>query len=135
MAQFKKPQKSIETIVDEDGRYPLEAVQFIREGLNHTVEKYRSRDASTGSRRHVSGVQLCQGLRELALQRWGPMARFVLKNWNITTTRDFGEIVYLLVDNGWMQKEPTDSVEDFEHAYDFAEAFDDEFDFSSDPNQ
>lgn len=132
MAQSGKPQKSVEEIVRADGRYPFDAVQFVREGLNHSMQKYHSHAGEGGGRRHVSGIQLCQGLRELAQHRWGLMARPVLKHWGITTTRDFGEIVFLLVNSGWMQKEPDDSIEDFDEVYDFGEAFADDFDISSD---
>lgn len=122
------PKKRIEDVIDEDGRYPLEAVQFVREGLNYTVGKvYGSGDVGLGGRRHVSGTQLCQGLRDLARQRWGLLARSVLRRWHITSTTDFGEIVFLLVDSGWMQKEPQDSLDDFDDVYDFAEAFDRDF--------
>ena len=70
---------------------------------------------------HISGEQLCQGIRELAIRRWGLMARSVLNHWNIKATRDFGEIVFLLVENNWMQKEPDDTISDFDDVYDFAE--------------
>ena len=128
----KKPERSIEEIFSEDKRYPLEAVQFVREGLNHAVAKFHRDGAKAGTVRHVSGAQLCEGLRELALKRWGLMAQSVLERWNIKRTRDFGEIVFLLVDNGWMQKEPQDSVEDFNDVYDFKEAFRQGFNMSLD---
>ena len=55
------------------------------------------------------------------------MACSVLRRWNIHATRDFGEIVFLMVDNGWMQKEPDDKIDDFDSVYDFTEAFRDSF--------
>ncbi len=128
----KKPERSIEDIFSEDNRYPLEAVQFVREGLNHSVAKYHRDGGQSGTVHHVSGPQLCEGLRELALNRWGMMARSVLEKWNIKRTRDFGEIVFLLVDNGWMQKEPSDSVDDFDDVYDFKDAFRQGFNLSLD---
>ena len=127
LVMLEKPEKSIEEIIVADGRYPLAAVQFVREGLNHTVSKWHGPSSDPSGRRHVSGAQLCEGLRELALKRWGLMARQVLRRWHITSTRDFGEIVFLLVNNGWMQKEPEDSLEDFDDVYDFAVAFDRQF--------
>jgi uncharacterized repeat protein (TIGR04138 family) len=128
----KKPNKSIETIFQEDGRYPLIAVQFVREGLSTAVNKMQSQGHSSYERRHVSGAQLCHGLREIAQQRWGLMARQVLYHWGVTSTRDFGEIVFMLVDNGWMQKEPTDCIEDFDGVYDFIDAFDRDFSITFD---
>ena len=121
-----RPEKSVEQTIAEDGRYPLEAVQFVREGLNHTIEMFHPEKAP-GKRQHVGGEQLCRGLRDLAVKRWGFMALSVLKSWNLTCTRDFGEIVFILVNNGWMQKEPNDSVDDFDDAYDFEEVFERQF--------
>jgi uncharacterized repeat protein (TIGR04138 family) len=77
--------------------------------------------------RHVTGQQLCQAMREIALERWGLMARNVLTRWNITRTEDFGAIVFALVENGWLQKQPTDRIEDFEHVFSFSEAFDHQY--------
>ncbi|MBN1436400.1 MAG: hypothetical protein JW936_04945 [Sedimentisphaerales bacterium] len=120
----EKPTKTIEQIIAEDGRYPLVAVQFVREGLNHTVSQKQMKNDPETARRHVSGAELCFGLRDLACKRWGMLARMVLHKWNITNSRDFGEIVFLLVDNGWMRKEPQDCIEDFDNVFDFTETFD-----------
>ena len=119
----ENPKISIEQILRDDGRYPLEAVQFVREALNHTVDKLHPDAKEDDTPSHISGAQLCFGLRELAQKRWGMLARHVLKSWNINATRDFGEIVFLLVNNDLMQKTPNDSIEDFENVYDFDEAF------------
>ena len=122
------PKRSVEDLFEEDGRYPLEAAQFVREGLNHTIHLYHS-DAAGGGRHHVGGRQLCEGLRDLATKRWGYLARSVLESWHVTQTRDFGEIVFLLVNNRWMQKEMDDKPEDFDEVYDFDEAFGGKFKF------
>ncbi len=73
--------------------------------------------------RHVTGQQLCKAVRNVALQRWGLMARNVLTRWNITRTEDIGAIIFALVENDWLQKQPTDRIEDFEDAFSFDEAF------------
>ncbi len=121
---MNKPTKPIEQVVNEDGRYPIEAVQFVRQGLSYAVEKlFPQTEEDEDEIRHITGQQLCEALREFALRNWGSMALPVLNHWHIKTTRDFGEIVFLLVNSGWMQKQPTDSIEDFDHAYDFKSAF------------
>lgn len=74
--------------------------------------------------RHVSGRELCWALRDYALQRWGMLARAVLKSWNIEGTDDFGRIVFGFIDFDMMQKQPEDSPQDFEDVYSFNEAFD-----------
>ena len=51
------------------------------------------------------------------------MARNVLARWNITRTEDIGAIIFALVENDWLQKQPTDRIEDFENAFSFDEAF------------
>jgi len=77
--------------------------------------------------RHVSGRQLCWGLRDYALRRWGLLARTVLESWNVRVTKDFGRIVFGFIDFNLMQKKPNDRLEDFEEVYSFVEAFDETF--------
>jgi uncharacterized repeat protein (TIGR04138 family) len=78
---------------------------------------------------HVTGQELCEGLRELALHRWGLLATVVLDRWNIRRTLDFGELVFAMVDNGLLQTTPDDSIEDFREVYDFSRAFEREYRF------
>ena len=74
--------------------------------------------------RHVTGQQLCWAVRDVALEQWGLMARSVLARWNITRTEDMGAIIFALVDNDWLQKQRSDSREDFDKVFSFDEAFD-----------
>ena len=75
--------------------------------------------------RHVSGRQLCLGLAQLAQERYGKLAPTVLTSWNVTCTRDFGTIVFDLVQAKSLAASPEDSIEDFTGVYDFAETFGD----------
>ena len=118
-----KPEKSLEAVVREDGRYPLEAFVFLQEGLARAANDAYGDEAEPERPRHVSGRQLCEALRAEALERWGLLGRSVLARWNIHATIDFGHMVYLLVDNGHMYKTDEDSVEDFRDVYDFKQAF------------
>ena len=115
--------KRLEDIADQDGRFSPNALKFVYEGLTYTAKK-TSEDPS-----HVTGQTLCEGLRKLAAEKWGRLAMLVLNSWNIKTTRDFGEIVYLMIANKWMSAQPTDSIDDFIGAYDFKTAFKDQFQF------
>ena len=74
--------------------------------------------------RHVSGRELCWGLRDYAQRRWGLMARCVLESWNIRHTSDFGRVVFGFIDFDLMQKQSGDAIEDFEDQFDFEQAFD-----------
>ena len=77
--------------------------------------------------RHVSGRELCWGLRDYALKRWGILARVVLESWNIKGTDDFGRIVFGFIDFDMMRSQDGDSLDDFKEVYDFIEAFDEPF--------
>ena len=115
--------KTIELISKEDGRYNSQAIKFVYEGLGYTAKKV------VGEAEHITGQALCEGLRQLALEKWGHLATVVLYNWNIRTTRDFGEIVYLMIKNKWMSAQPSDSIEDFDNVYDFKTVFKEHFIF------
>jgi uncharacterized repeat protein (TIGR04138 family) len=115
--------KTLEEIVVENGRYSPHAIRFVYEGLGYTVRKIAP------ELQHVSGQMLCEGLRKLAVEKWGRLAVLVLNSWGLRTTRDFGEIVYLLVKHGWMSAQPTDSIDDFNDVYNFKIIFKDQFKF------
>ena len=107
------------------GLYPQEAFQFVRQGLTHTsaVVHGEGEAAGEGAERHVSGGQLCLGLRDYAIKQYGLLARTVLAHWGITRTEDFGRIVFALIDAGIMRKSAEDCLEDFQGVFEFDEAF------------
>jgi len=108
---------ALDELLERDPRYPAEAYAFVMEALSHTVNR-------VGERRHVTGRELLGGVRELALDSWGLMARHVLRSWGITRTDDFGEIVFNLVGAGLLSKTEEDRKQDFHAVYGFVEAFD-----------
>ncbi|MFZ2146931.1 MAG: Minf_1886 family protein [Sedimentisphaerales bacterium] len=115
--------KNLEQIAGEDGRFSPPGIRFVYEGLGYAAKKV------TVELKHVTGQALCEGLRKLALEKWGRMAMAVLNGWGIKTTRDFGEIVYLMIKQEWMSAQPTDSIDDFNDVYDFKTVFKDQFEF------
>ena len=115
--------KGLDEIAREDGRYDPAAFRFVYEGLGYTVKNV-TQEAS-----HVSGQTLCEGLRQMALDKYGRLALLVLTNWGLKTTRDLGEIVYILIDHEWMSAQPTDSIDDFNDVYDFQATFKEQFAF------
>ena len=118
------PAKTLPEIADELGTYDVDALRFVQEGLSFAVQKFHGKQTDPDTNRHISGQQLCEGLREYALARWGLMARAVLGRWGITATLDFGKIVYALIDASYMSRTEQDSIEDFRNVYDFKAAFD-----------
>lgn len=117
-------QKSLKQVAREIGPYPPEAFEFVQRGLSHTVRKVHGSVEDPDASRHVSGQQLCEGLREYALAQWGLLARTVLWRWGISSTLDFGRIVFALIEVGQMQRTPDDTIEDFRNVYEFRTAFD-----------
>lgn len=111
-------------ICKEDPRFDRKAYEFVRLGLDHTVKELRKRDASRAERsRHVSGQELLEGLRAYALDQFGPLAKTVLNVWGVTRCRDFGDIVFNLIEYNVFSKTENDRREDFADVFDFDEAF------------
>ena len=109
--------------------YPPEAFAFVRDGLHLAAESVHGPEAgiinpALAGKRHVSGQDLCQAMRNLAIERWGMLAKAVLADWNIHCTLDFGKIVYAMIENQLMQRTEDDSLEDFRDVFDFDQAFD-----------
>jgi uncharacterized repeat protein (TIGR04138 family) len=101
------------------GRYPPAAFAFVRDGLAHTVKLVHGDDPADADHLHVSGQQLCLGLRDFAIKQYGLLAKTLLSRWNIKSTEDFGHIVYAMVDAGLMRKNDDDSLDDFRGVFDF----------------
>jgi uncharacterized repeat protein (TIGR04138 family) len=131
---------SIAQLLNEDRRYPLEAYIFVFEALQYANSVLgmgseaasepsgrKSEEEESGPQRHVSGQELCQAIREFALEQYGYMAKLVLSNWGLHTTGDFGEIVFNLIRIGQMRKTAHDRREDFDNVYDFDSAFREQF--------
>ena len=119
--------KTIEEIAQQDGRYDGRALKFVFEGLASTIDDFREQEDPEQPPRHISGQELASGLARLAQKRWGRLAAMVLEQWGIHTTRDFGEIVYLMIGSGWMTSQETDTLEDFDEVFDFNEVFEKQF--------
>jgi uncharacterized repeat protein (TIGR04138 family) len=114
--------EELERILAKDSRYPREAYVFVREALDHT-QKMVGKPAKDDLPRHVTGQQLLEGVRDYALQQYGPMTMTVLAEWGIHRCEDVGEIVFNMVENSLLAKTDQDSREDFKSAYDFDTAF------------
>ena len=108
--------------------FPEEAFQFVREGLSYTTKLFHGEATKpiadrADERRHVTGQQLCMGLKKLAIERYGLLARAVLSKWGIRATDDFGVIVYALIDRSELRQGDRDSFEDLKGVFCFDDAF------------
>lgn len=128
-------EEALEKILAQDPRYHRDAYLFVRDALDHTrkligKEMTASRGGfdpetakSRGQDRHVTGPELLEGIRQQAFAEFGPMAITVFEEWGVRCCRDFGEIVFNLVEIGQFSKTAEDSRTDFDGGYDFADAF------------
>jgi uncharacterized repeat protein (TIGR04138 family) len=139
------PSHPFAVLLREDRRYAPAAYEFVFLALRYAQEVLGmgreapsepagepapEEEAETGPRgpeRHVSGQDLCEAARQLALEQFGYMAKTVLNSWGIRSTADIGEIVYNLIRIGQMRKTPDDRIEDFHDVYDFDAALRQEF--------
>ncbi|MDT8435187.1 MAG: hypothetical protein RRA92_00400 [Gemmatimonadota bacterium] len=109
-------QDVVEQICRRYPRYADRAFLFVLESLHQRI-------AVLDAPRHISGPELADAARELAIERFGPLARIVLEHWGIHGTSDIGEIVFLLIDRGVLTKRESDRKEDFDGLFSFEEAF------------
>jgi uncharacterized repeat protein (TIGR04138 family) len=97
-------------------RYDERAYLFVLAALEFCQQRLEER-------RHITGQELAEGCRDLALERFGVMSRLVLEHWGIRSTADIGHIVFALVELGMLLSQPTDTPEDFRDVFDFDQAF------------
>jgi uncharacterized repeat protein (TIGR04138 family) len=120
-AQWAVDRKILE-IVRSDGRYGAQAYAFVFDALDFAMQRL-DRDRRRGSERHLSVPELVRGMRDFAIDQYGPLTRIVMQSMGIFETADFGEIVFALVDKGLLNKQDSDTKEQFAQVFDFREAF------------
>ena len=146
------PSHPIAELLRRDRRYEFDAYVFVFEALRYAQESLgmgagqaseESADPTAApsgplhdaaaegqSERHLTGQELCEAIRQYALQQYGYLAKSVLNHWGVKSTSDFGEIVFNLIEIGQMRKTPRDCREDFNGVYDFDEALQQRFEFT-----
>jgi uncharacterized repeat protein (TIGR04138 family) len=104
----------------ENRPYRLEAYEFVMRSLDRTLQALEVP-------RHVSGAELVDGIRVTASTEFGPLAKHVLNAWGVSSTRDFGVIVFDLVAQGILAKTDEDDLADFDDCFDFGRAFETDY--------
>ena len=113
--------EAVEQILVKDPRFARDAYAFVRESLDFT-QKLIGKE-NRGTVRHITGQELLDGIRQFALQQFGPMAATVFEEWGLMNCRDFGDIVFNMVEISLLAKTDKDSRDDFQNGYDFTDAF------------
>jgi uncharacterized repeat protein (TIGR04138 family) len=131
------PAHPLAKLLASDKRYKFEAYVFVFESLNYAHEKLglgqehppeeeaqpeTRKGASKKAERHLTGQQLCDAVRQYALEQYGLMAKAVLNSWGVKNTGDIGNIVFNLIEAGQMRKTKQDRREDFDNVFDFEKA-------------
>src|SRR5678815_4662895 len=101
-------------------RFQEHAYLFVLSALEYSQSRLPER-------RHLSGRELAEACRDLALERFGVMARLVLDHWGIRSTSDIGDVVFTLVDLGMLMSQPTDTRDEFVAVFDFDRAFEQDY--------
>ncbi len=112
----------IRSLALRDRRYSPEAFRFLFESLPVAV-RLAGKEEAEGTERHVTGQELLTGMRTHALSLFGPLAAAVWRAWGVRETLDWGQIVFLLVEARLMNRQDSDTLEDFRDGFDFEEAF------------
>lgn len=136
------PEHPIAKLLKQDRRFAFDAYLFVFEALRYAQDELGlgsevtteaeqheqsapGRDASSSGRgsrrapRHLTGQELCEAIRQFALQQYGYLAKYVFNQWGVKSTSDFGEIVFNLIEIGEMRKTPEDRRDDFDDVFNF----------------
>jgi uncharacterized repeat protein (TIGR04138 family) len=129
-------------LTQQDLRYPIEAYLFVREALAYASDQFQlqqpceeSGSSGTATQRrtksqHLTGQQLCEGIRLYAIMQFGFMAKVVLNYWGIYSTSDFGNIVFNMIRMKILKKSTKDRRSHFDGVYEFDDVFESQFEFS-----
>ncbi|MCA8923278.1 MAG: hypothetical protein KDD82_15790 [Planctomycetes bacterium] len=116
MSQTTDALQQLRNLVRTKRRFTLEAYLFLREALDYAQKL-------VGEKRHVSGTELLEGFRQLAIDSFGPLCHVVFKEWGVQSTAHVGEMVFDLVDCELLSKTEDDRMDDFVGVYDFEQEF------------
>lgn len=121
MTRQSQFQAGVRRLLARDARYAEAAYAFVRDA----VAEAHKRKARGSARQtvHVSCPELLEAVRRHALDQFGPLALPVLNEWGIQESIDFGNIVFLMIEEGLLGAGAGDSLAAFQDAFDFRDAF------------
>ena len=101
-------------ILAKDSRFDSRAYDFVLRVIA---------EASDDAKGHVTGMELLDYFRDLALDAYGPLAYTVLSDWGVHSCEDVGAIVFNLYDTKRIAKTDSVSPADFIGGFDFKTEF------------
>ncbi len=124
MTDLQFAEEILDQLQERNPRFHTKAYFFVLAALHSVIQKL-------DEPRHITGRELAEGVRELALERFGPTARLVLEHWGIHATADVGGVVFALVELRVLVKQNEDRLEDFADVFDFEETFERKYPWSA----
>lgn len=116
MTDLQFAEEILDQLQERNPRFHAKAYFFVLAALHAVIQGLEEPG-------HISGRELSDGVRGLAIERYGPLARTVLGHWGIHATEDVGCVVFALVEQGILIKQEGDRLEDFTDVFDFEEVF------------
>jgi uncharacterized repeat protein (TIGR04138 family) len=118
-------EESVGSILTRESRYDGHAYFFLKDSLDYTLKRVMEETGGRG--RHVSGKELLEGFRDLALEQFGPMAATLMDEWGVRECRDVGNMVFQLIEEQVFGRQDSDKPEDFDGVFDFHKSLRDPF--------
>ncbi len=124
MIELQFQEDVLDQLQERNPRFHARSYEFVMQALHSVIQ-------SLDEPRHISGRELTEGVRELAIGQYGLLAKAVLEHWGIHGTEDVGRVVFAMVEQGLLIKEDDDQLEDFADLFDFEEAFETDYPWGS----
>jgi uncharacterized repeat protein (TIGR04138 family) len=124
MTELQFQDEVLDQLQERNPRFHARCYGFVMLALQSVIQ-------SLDEPRHISGRELTEGVRELAIGRYGLLAKAVLEHWGIHGTEDVGRVVFAMVEQGLLVKEDDDRPEHFADLFDFEEAFETDYPWGS----
>lgn len=102
-------EEAVAMVRAKDGRYHEGAFLSLRAGLDFAVELY----VEKGSK-HVHAHQLYDGYLRFVWMEYGCLTESLLNYWGVRSSKDLGEMVYLLIGIGVFGSNEKDTPRDFD---------------------
>ncbi|HSP44174.1 MAG TPA: Minf_1886 family protein [Luteolibacter sp.] len=113
-------EQSVYQILQREKRFDAQAYFFLKDALDFTLKRIAEKNA--GRARHVTGQELLEGFRDLALEQFGPMASTLMHEWGLRECQNVGDMVFHLIEEQVFGKQESDQREDFTGNFDLVEA-------------
>ncbi|MDY5955311.1 MAG: Minf_1886 family protein [Kiritimatiellia bacterium] len=115
--------RAVQDICRKDPRYSRYAYDYVANVLDELIQESRQGHPDQPPR-HITGSELARTIGADLVYDYGPLASSVLRAWGVSSTSDFGDIVYNLIEAKQLSASPDDKRSDFDNVYDFHAAFD-----------